>query len=794
MTTPPPVDVFLNDALRHQLDRRQIVRQALALGVSLPALSALLVQRTSARQATPAATPLAPTEPPVAERRPETRTFSGVEIEDPYAWLEDPTDPDVIAYLEAENAYREAVMAPTAELQEELYAEMVGRIKETDSSVPAPLDGYFYYTRSEEGQQYEILCRKKGSLEAPEEVLLDLNEMAGDYIALGFYVPSPDQRYLAYSINEDGGIEYAMSIKDLESGEVLPAQFPNTDSIVWAADNSTIFYTRQDETLRSAELYRHVLGDDPADDPLLFSEDDETFYLYVFRSDDRQYLFASSGSYVTSEVRYLPSDTPDGEWQVFAPRRDGILYGLEHDGDNFLVLTNDEAVNFKLMAAPEEDPDPAAWTEVIPHRVEALLEGIDVFAGSMAIYGRENGLTQIWVRDTDTGDTTAISFDEAVYTTFSSTNLEYDTTKLRFEYTSLVTPFSTYEYDMETGERTLLKQDEIIGGHDPDQYVSERLFATAADGVEVPISLVHLRDRPAGPAPLRLDGYGSYGITSDPVFSVLRLTLINRGMTYAIAHVRGGQELGRLWYEDGKLLAKKNTFTDFISCAEHLVDQGETAPDRLLALGGSAGGMLMGAVANMRPDLFRVIAADVPFVDVLRTMLDPSLPLTTGEYVEWGNPTETAFFDYIQSYSPYDNVTAQDYPAMIITGGIDDDQVPYWQPAKWTAKLRYLKTDDNLLLLRMNMGAGHGGASGRYDFWREVAHDYAAMLLMLGIADAESLVPPAMATPVADRRATSARAGTSLTGPVAALPILAMPGAALSGSGLALRRRAVRER
>lgn len=791
MITPPPVDRFLDDALRHQLDRRQMVRRALALGVSLPALSVLLAQRTSARQATPAATPLGPATPPVAERRPEIRTFSGVDIEDPYAWLEDPDDPAVIAYLDAENAYREAIMAPTADLQEALYAEMVGRIQETDSTVPVPLNGYFYYTRYEEGQQYEIVCRKQGSLDAPEEILLDLNEMAGDYIALGFFITSPNQRYLAYSINEDGGIEYTMSIKDLDTGEILPGQFPNTDSMAWAADNQTIFYTRQDDTLRSAELYRHVLGDDPADDPLLFAEEDETFYLYVYPSDDRQYLFASSGSYVTTEVRTLPTSTPDAEWQVFSPRREGILYSLEHDGDAFLVLTNDDAVNFKLMAAPDADPDPAAWTEIIPHRAEALLEGCDVFAGWIVIYGRENGLTQIWVRDSDSGEMTAITFDEPVYTTYSSTNLEYDTTKLRFEYTSLVTPFSTYEYDMATGERTLLKQDEIIGGHDPSQYVSERLVATAADGVAVPISLVRLRDRPAGPAPLRLDGYGAYGITSDPVFSVLRLTLINRGMTYAIAHVRGGQELGRLWYEDGKLLDKKNTFTDFIACAEHLVDQGETAPDRLLAMGGSAGGMLMGAVANMRPDLFRVIVANVPFVDVLRTMLDPSLPLTTGEYVEWGNPAEPAFFDYMQSYSPYDNVAAQEYPALLITGGIDDDQVPYWQPAKWTAALRYLKTGDNLLLLRMNMGAGHGGASGRYDFWREVAHDYAAMLLMLGMTGAESLAP-AMATPVAARRATRSHAGGAAIGPAAALPVASLP-AALPGLGPAIRRRAIRD-
>jgi oligopeptidase B len=731
------VERLIGDVIQGRLSRRAALRRAAALGVGLPSALALVARATAARQeSTPRATPAEVPQAPVAEQIPSSREFSGVTVEDPYAWLENPDDPKVIAYLEAENAYADAMMAPTAPLQETLYNEMLGRIQETDVSVPIRIDDFFYYTRTEEGLDYEILCRRQGSMDAPEEVLLDLNQMVDEYIALGDYEPSPDHRYLAYSLNETGGIEYTLYVLDTETGQLLPEVFDYTETFAWANDDRTLFYTTQDEqTLRGFELYRHVLGTDPVDDELLYREDDEIYWLYLYKSNSRRYVFAVSYAYTASEARFLDADRPDAAPVLIEPRRDGVEYYPDHHDDRFLLLTNDDAVNFRLAVAPLAAPGRANWTDLLPATEGRLYEGADVLADYLAVYGRQDGFSQAWIYAFADDSLRQLEWDEAVYTVGAGDNLTFDATTVQVTYTSLVTPYTVYEVDLATGEKTLLKQETVVGGHDPANYVSERLFATAGDGTQVPISLVCRKDKKtAGPMPLRLDGYGAYGLTYDPEFAPNRLSVIDRGMIYAIAHVRGGSELGRPWYDAGKLLKKKNTFTDFIASAEHLIAEGRTTADRIVAYGGSAGGLLTGAVANMRPDLFGGIVTEVPFVDVLRVMLDPTQPLTTGEYVEWGNPAEPEYYDYIRSYSPYDNIAAQAYPHIFSTGGLNDDQVPYWQPAKWTAKLRANKTDDNLLLLKTNMGAGHGGDSGRYDQLREIAFLYAFFLRSVGMA------------------------------------------------------------
>lgn len=738
-------------SLPHGVNRRHMIGGLASLGLVVPAM---LGTRREASAA-------APPEPPTAAVRPETHEYSGIEITDPYAWLEDPTDPEVIAYLEAENAYREAAMAPTKPLQDALYKEMLGRIQETDASVPTPLDGWFYYTRTEEGQQYEILVRKESNLDAPEELMLDLNAMLeGDYISLIAWEPSPDHRLLAYIINETGGDDGLLRIKDLESGADLPDEIFPVAAVAWASDNQTLFYLRQDaETLRAATLYRHTLGANVADDPLLYSEDDEAFELFITKAKDRSYIFVQSFSYETSETRHLPADQPEAELTLFAPRRTGIQYSLEHHGDDFLILTNEDAPNFKLMAAPVAAPSPGNWREFVPHRADALLELWDVLVGHVALYGRENGLAQVWILDFGDDTLTPLEFDEAVYDVWPGLNWTFDTARLRLEYTSFVTPITVYEFDLESGERTLLKQEPVRGGHDPSAYVSERLFARAADGKEVPVSLVRRKDVADGPLPMVLFGYGAYGYSWPIYFDSNRLSLLDRGVTYAQASIRGGSELGRAWYEDGKLLNKKNTFTDFIACAEHLVAEGHTAPDRLVANGMSAGGLVMGFIANERPDLFAGVLAEVPWTDVVRTMLDPTIPLVTAEYDEWGDPRDPEFRDYMYSYSPYDNIRAQDYPAMLVTAGLEDDRVMYWDPTKWTAKLRATRTDDNPLLLRMNMGTGHMGESGRYDYLREIAHDTAFVLLILGLTEADVATPPAATPPTAKTSSIAPRLG-----------------------------------
>ncbi|MDQ3692756.1 MAG: S9 family peptidase [Chloroflexota bacterium] len=669
-------------------------------------------------------------QPPVAAARPHRWDFSGNQWDDPYAWLEDPSDPDVIAYLDAENAYRETVLAPTKQLQETLYQEMLGRIKQTDSSVPAKHGDWFYYTRTEAGLQHKILARKRGSLDAAEEVLLDLNAMVGKsgFIRLDAWEPSPDHRWLAYRLNESGGLEGTVFIKDLTSGEILPERLsPAGWNLAWTNDSTALYYARQDATLRPFELCRHRIGEDPAADVLLYREEDQIFNLELAKANDRSYIFLTSASMDSSEVRYLPADSPMAELRLFAPRRPDILYFLDHVDDEFLVLTNERARNFKLLAVPVAEPA-AAPRELIPHRADVLLQELAVFASGIAIFGREAGFSQLSLLDRRTLDLRRVPFDEEVYTVHAGENPEYDAGTVRVAYSSLVTPWSVYDVNLETGERTLLKRDEIPSGHDPERYVTERRFATAADGTSIPISLVRRRDAPSGPGPLLLYGYGSYGFSIEPWFNPSRFSLLDRDVTFAIAHIRGGQELGRHWYEDGRLLKKMNTFTDFIDAADHLVAVGLTRPDQLIIMGGSAGGLLMGAVTNLRPDLARAVVAEVPFVDVMRVMLDPSLPLTAGEFVEWGDPSDPAAYDYMRAYSPYDNVERTAYPEMLITGGIEDDQVQYWQPAKWIAKLRTRSTSGQPLFLRVNMGAGHSGSSGRYDNLRERAHDYAFML------------------------------------------------------------------
>jgi len=733
------IDQLLQQLFTGTLNRREAVRRGAALGLSLPAMAALVgrADRAMARQtASPVASPVAVDTPPDAEQIPSTREFGGREIVDPYAWLEDPDDPRVIAYLEAENAYADAVMAPTKGLQDELVQEFIARIPQADSSAPVRIDDWFYYSRIEEDQNYGVMARRKGSMEAPEEILLDLDAMAGDYLALGQWDPSPDHRYFAYTLNETGGIDYALYILDTKTGETLSDSIPLADGFAWANDNQTIFYTKPDEALRPYELYRHTLGADAAKDALLYTEVDEIYGIYLFKSNDRRYIFLTSYSYGTTEAQYIDADDPAFALEMLAPRRDGIEVYPDHGAGGFMLLTNEDAVNFRLMFAPDAAPDRANWTDLIAPQQNRLLDGFDVLQDYLGVYGRENGFARVWVYVINSGELMPVEFDEAVYTAGAGSNRAYESTTLQITYTSLVTPSTVYELDLVTRELTVIKQDQILGGHDPADYVSEQAFAVAPDGTAVPISLVYRADKKqSAPMPLRLDGYGAYGINSDPVFSAFRLSLIDRGAIYAIAHIRGGSELGRPWYDDGKLLNKKNTFTDFIACAGHLAKAGYSTPERMLAYGGSAGGLLLGAVANMSPRSFGSIAAEVPFVDVLRVMLDPTLPLTTGEYVEWGNPEEETYYDYIKSYSPYDNVTAQAYPTMLVTAGINDDQVPYWQPAKWVAKLRDLKTDDNTLLLKTNLGAGHGGEAARDEAYREVAFLYAFMLRYMGMLD-----------------------------------------------------------
>jgi oligopeptidase B len=673
--------------------------------------------------------------PPAAKIAPHVMTVHGDTRVDNYFWLRNKEDPGTIAYLEAENVYTQNAMKPTEALQRALYDEMLGRIKQTDLTVPVKRDDYFYYTRTEEGKQYSIYCRKHRSLDSPEEVLLDGNELAEGfkYFRVGNFMVSPNHRLLAFSVDYEGNEMYTIRVKDLASGELFEDEIPNTSySLEWAHDNATFFYTVLDDALRPHQIFRHTLG--VRENALVYHEADERFTVGLATTRSRAYIFINIDSSLTSEVRYLRTDQPRGDFQMLLPRVQGTEYGVTHHGDSFFIRTNDAAQGFRVVEAPVSDPSKANWKEIIPARPAITIESVTAFQDYLVTEERHRGLMQICIRDFRTGQEHVIDYPEPVYTAELGANAEFSTKLLRFHYTSLVTPASVYDYNMETRDRELKKRQEVLGGYDPSQYQSERLLAAAPDGVEVPISLVYkkgfARD---GHAPMLLYGYGSYGISIDPSFSSDLLSLVNRGFVYAIAHIRGGMDMGKPWHEDGRLLKKKNTFTDFIACAEHLIALRYTSPARLAITGGSAGGLLMGAVINMRPDLFAAVVTRVPFVDSLNTALDASLPLTVGEYEEFGDPSIREFYFYMKSYSPYENVAAHDYPAILITAGLNDPRVSYWEPAKWTAKLRALKTDNHPLLLKTNMGAGHFGASGRYEYLKEIAFNYAFLLSVLGI-------------------------------------------------------------
>src|SRR5579863_7014432 len=664
--------------------------------------------------------------PPVAKSVPHSMTVHGDTRIDNYFWLRDRKDPDTIAYLEAENAYTKEKLQHTEKLQAALYAEMLGRIQQTDLSVPVKRDEYFYYTRTEEGKQYAIHCRRKGP--GAEEILLDCNLLAEGhkYFRLGAFIASPNHRLLAYSVDFEGDEKYTVRVKNLDTGELLGDEIPNTSyTLEWAADNATFFYNTLDDALRPDKVFRHALG--VKEDALIYHEPDERFTLDLSGTRSRAYIFININSSLTSEVRYLRRDQPLGDFRILLPRVYETEYDVTHHGDSFFIRTNDGSKGFRVVEAPVADPAKANWKVIIPGREGITIESVTAFQDYLVTEERHRGLTQICIRDLRTGAQHSIEFPEPVYTAELGANAEFNSNLLRFHYTSLVTPASIYDYDMETRERELKKQQQVLGGYDPQQYQSERIHAG-----EVPISLVYNKDFVRnGRAPMLLYGYGSYGISIDPSFSSDRLSLLDRGFVYAIAHIRGGGDLGKPWHEAGRLLKKKNTFTDFIACAEKLIAEKYTSPERLAIMGRSAGGLLMGAVVNLRPDLFAAVVAGVPFVDSLNTALDASLPLTVGEYEEFGDPSKQVFYDYMKSYAPYENVKAQDYPAILVTAGLNDPRVSYWEPAKWVAKLRAMKTDQNSLLLRTNMGSGHFGASGRYEYLKETAIEYAFLLDVL---------------------------------------------------------------
>jgi oligopeptidase B len=676
-------------------------------------------------------------QPPMTEKKPKTTNIHGTTLVDDFFWLREKTNPAVLAHLKAEDDYAATVMKPTAALQEKLYNEMLSHIKQTDTNVPYRWGNYFYYSRTEEGKQYPIYCRKKGSLEAPEEVVLDQNELAKGqkFMSVGTFVPSDDGNLLAYSTDNTGYRQYTLQVKDLRTGQLFPERMERVNGVAWATDNKTFFYVTEDDvTKRSDKFFRHVLGTDKSD--LVYEEKDELFDIGVDRSLDKAVIFLAAFSKTSTESRYIRADDPNGALKVIIPRQPEHEYDVDHRNGLFYIRTNKGAKNFRIVTAPVSDPSEKNWKEFVTHRPEVKLDAISLFADHAVLSEWENGLQQLEVLDFKTNKRQRIKFPEPVYSVGLTSNREFNTSVVRFGYNSLVTPYSVFDYDMNTGKTTLLKETEVPGGFSRANYKSERVFATAADGTKIPMSVVYRKGvKLDGSAPLLLYGYGSYGLSIPPTFSSSRLSLLDRGVIFAIGHIRGGGELGEEWRQAGRMMKKMNTFTDFIACAEALVKQKYTSKDRLVIQGGSAGGLLVGAVSNMRPDLFKAVVSQVPFVDVLNTMLDASLPLTTSEYIEWGNPNEKPAFDYMKIYSPYDNVTKQNYPAMLVKVSVNDSQVPYWEGAKLVAKLRALKTDNNPLLLKVNFGAGHGGASGRYDALRETAFDYAFMLWQLGITE-----------------------------------------------------------
>jgi oligopeptidase B len=682
---------------------------------------------TSPSPATPKDT--TPT-PPIADRRPHTVTLHGDTRVDDYHWLREKGAPDVTAYLEAENDYARRMLEPTVELQNALYEEIVARIQETDQSAPYREGAFEYYHRTEEGKQYKTYCRREPGKPETEAVLLDLNALAEGkpFLGLGAYEVSPDGRYLAFSLDETGFREYTLQVKDLRTGELLDDRIEKVKSVAWASDSRTFFYTVDDETKRPHQVRRHRLGQTDGG-AVLYQEDDERFRVAVWRSRSGSFVYRGSFSHTTSEVAFVRAERPESSWRVIAPRRQDLEYDVEHRGNEFLIRTNDAGRNFRIVRAPVKSPGPDSWQEVVDHRDDVMIEGIDVFEDFFVLMERENGLPHVRVVSSADGLGSRIDIDEPVYAIYPDHNEEFSTSTYRFRYESLTTPDSVFDFDVSTGTRSLVKQTEVLGGYEPASYVAERLWATAPDGTKVPVSLVYRKGvREGGPAPMLLVGYGSYGYPYPTTFSHSRVSLLDRGYIYAIAHVRGGGELGKAWHDAGRMESKENTFTDFIAAAEHLLDAGYTTSDRLTIQGGSAGGLLMGAVVNMRPELFSKVISLVPFVDVLNTMLDDSLPLTVGEYEEWGNPNEREAYFRIKGYCPYTNVRRARYPEMLVRTSLNDSQVMYWEPAKYVAKLRALKADARPLLFVINMEAGHGGSSGRYDYLRETALDYAFIL------------------------------------------------------------------
>lgn len=673
--------------------------------------------------------------PPVAEKIAKELSIHGDKRIDNYYWMNDRENPKVISWLKAENAYLDTILAPEKKLREKLFDEMKSRIKETDMSVPYLKNGYYYYTRFEQGKEYPVYCRKKGSLEATEQIILNVNELAAGhaYCHVGGLSVSMDAKLLAYGIDTVSRRRYTIHIKNLETNELLPDVITETTATsCWANDNKTLFYARKDTvTLRADRIMRHTLG--TATDKEIYHEADETYDVAISKTKSGKYIVINSESTLSSESRILDADKPNDIFHIFQPREKDILYTIDHRDDKFYIVTNWEALNFRLMETSLGKTSRQNWKELIPHRTDVLLEGVELFKDFTVLEERKGGLTQIRVINDKTHTDKYLAFSEAAYTASVGNNPEMDSKELRYHYTSMITPNSVYDYNMETGKSELKRQQEVLGGYDPKDYASERLFATAADGTKIPISIVYKKTfEKNGKGPLLLYGYGSYGHSLNASFDGDLLSLLDRGFAFAVAHVRGGQEMGRQWYEDGKMMKKKNTFTDFIACANYLVQQHYTDSAHLYAMGGSAGGLLMGAVANMAPALFNGIVAQVPFVDVVTTMLDESIPLTTGEFDEWGNPKNKEAYDYMKSYSPYDNVTHTAYPNMLVTTGLHDSQVQYWEPAKWVAKLREMKTDHHLLLLHTNMEAGHGGASGRFKALEEVALEYAFLLKLEG--------------------------------------------------------------
>ncbi len=678
-------------------------------------------------------------DPPCARALPHRLEHHGHVRIDNYYWLNDRSNPEVVAYLESENRYAEALRHHTADLERTLFEEIKGRIKQTDLSVPFKQGDYVYYVRYEEGKEYALYCRKKGSINGPEEIMLDANELAKghEYFSLGNWMVSYGQDILAYAVDTQGRRIYSIRFKHLLTGETFSDVVHSvTGNMEWGNDNRTLFYSRQDpETLRSYQVYRHVLSQNPSQDELVFEELDETFSIFVTKSKSKRFLMIGLHQTVSSEYWFLNADTPGGAFQIFQPRERGHEYDVDHLGDHFFIRTNDQAKNFRLMKTDVTALQKSCWQQVIPHRDEVFLEGFELFREYLVVEERFQGLIHMRIFPHGEEQEHELDFGEPAYLAAFGDNHEIDTPFLRFGYTSMTTPMTIFDYHMGTREKIFLKQEEVLGDFHISHYQTERLSAVAADGTRIPISLVYRKGFSRnGTHPLLLYGYGSYGASMDASFSSARLSLLDRGFVYALAHVRGGEELGRSWYEGGKLLKKKNTFTDFITCGEFLLQQGYGDADKLYAMGGSAGGLLIGAVMNMRPDLFHGMVAQVPFVDVVTTMLDQNIPLTTGEYDEWGNPNQREFYDYMLSYSPYDNVKEVVYPHLLATAGLHDSQVQYWEPAKWVAKLRALKKDDHRLLLKTNMDAGHSGASGRFKRYEETAMIYAFLLDLAGAA------------------------------------------------------------